>query len=160
MTANSDLIIYQENELYGLKDCNDNVIISPQYKEMYPFSCGLALVKNNKSQLGYINKENKLIVPFDLYSWCDPQFVCGYARVVRYNTISGKDEWGIIDTDGNVIVPIKYDKIWSLNESYLHSVKAFIENKEVLINLCIFPKRVVFSGLKYIATYTITRWLN
>ena len=25
MTANSDLIIYQENELYGLKDCNDNV---------------------------------------------------------------------------------------------------------------------------------------
>ena len=28
MTANSDLIIYQENELYGLKDCNDNVIIS------------------------------------------------------------------------------------------------------------------------------------
>ena len=30
MTANSDLIIYQENELYGLKDCNDNVIISPQ----------------------------------------------------------------------------------------------------------------------------------
>lgn len=155
MTANSDLIIYQENELYGLKDCNGNVIISPQYKEMYPFSCGLALVKNNKSQLGYINKENKLIVPFDLYSWCDPQFVCGYARVVRYNTISEKDEWGIIDTDGNVIVPIKYDKIWSLNESYLHSVKAFIENKEVLINLCIFPKRVVFSGLKYIATYTI-----
>lgn len=65
MTANSDLIIYQENELYGLKDCNGNIIISPQYKEMYPFSCGLALVKNNKSQLGYINKENKLIVPFD-----------------------------------------------------------------------------------------------
>ena len=61
MTANSDLIIYQENELYGLKDCNGNVIISPQYKEMYPFSCGLALVKNNKSQLGYINKENKLM---------------------------------------------------------------------------------------------------
>ena len=155
MTANSDLIIYQENELYGLKDCNDNVIISPQYKEMHPFSCGLALVRNNKFQYGYINKDNKLIVPFDLYSWCDPQFVCGYARVVRYNTISRKDEWGIIDTDGNIIVPIKYDKIWSLSESYLHSVKAFIENKEVLINLCVFSKRVVFSGLKYIATYTI-----
>ena len=54
MTANSDLIIYQENELYGLKDCNDNVIISPQYKEMYPFSCGLALVRNNKFQYRYI----------------------------------------------------------------------------------------------------------
>lgn len=155
MTANSDFIIYQENGLYGLKDCNDNVIISPQYKEMFPFSCGLALVRNNKFQYGYINKDNKLIVPFDLYSWCDPQFVCGYARVVRYNTIIGKDEWGIIDTNGNVIIPIKYDKIWSLNESYLHSVKAYIDNKEVLINLYAIPKCVIFDDLKYIATYTI-----
>lgn len=32
MTTYSDLIIYQENGLYGLKDCNGNVIISPQYK--------------------------------------------------------------------------------------------------------------------------------
>ena len=31
---------------------------------MYPFCCGLSLVINNKSQHGYINKENKLIVPF------------------------------------------------------------------------------------------------
>ena len=36
MTANSDLIIYQENELYGLKDCNGNIIISPQYKGKHP----------------------------------------------------------------------------------------------------------------------------
>ena len=155
MTTCSDLIIFQENGLYGLKDCNDNVIISPQYKKMYPFCCGLSLVINNKSQHGYINKENKLIVPFDLYSWCDPQFVCGYARVVRYNIIKEKDEWGIIDTEGNIIVPIKYDKIWTLNEEYLHSVKAFLDNKEVSINLYAIPKRVIFDDLKYIATYTI-----
>lgn len=155
MTTCSDLIIFQENGLYGLKDCNDNVIISPQYKKMYPFCCGLSLVINNKSQHGYINKENKLIVPFGLYSWCDPQFVCGYARVVRYNIIKEKDEWGIIDTEGNIIVPIKYDKIWTLNEEYLHSVKAFLDNKEVSINLYAIPKRVIFDDLKYIATYTI-----
>lgn len=155
MTTYSDLIIYQENGLYGLKDCNGNVIISPQYKEMYPFCCGLALVRNNKSQHGYINKENKLIVPFGLYSWCDPQFVCGYARVVRYNIIKEKDEWGIIDTEGNIIVPIIYDKIWALNEEYLHSVKAFLDNKEVSINLYAIPKCVIFDDLKYIATYTI-----
>ena len=155
MTTCSDLIIFQENGLYGLKDCNDNVIISPQYKKMYPFCCGLSLVINNKSQHGYINKENKLIVPFGLYSWCDPQFVCGYARVVRYNIIKEKDEWGIIDTEGNIIAPIKYDKIWTLNEEYLHSVKAFLDNKEVSINLYAIPKRVIFDDLKYIATYTI-----
>lgn len=155
MITHSDLVIYEENGLYGLKDGNDNVIISPQYKEMYPFSCGLALVRNNKSQHGYINKENKLIIPFGIYSWCDPQFVCGYARVVRYNIMKEKDEWGIIDTEGNIIVPIKYDKIWVLNESYLHSVKAFLDNQEILINLYTIPKHVVFNDLKYIATYTI-----
>ncbi len=155
MSINSNLIIYQENELYGLKDCNGNVIISPQYKEMHPFSCGLALVRNNQFQYGYINKENKTIVPFGLYSWCDPQFVCGYARVVRYNITKEKDEWGIIDTEGNIIVSIKYDKIWTLNERYLHSVKAFLDNKEESINLHTVPKRVVFDNLKYIATYTI-----
>lgn len=145
MITHSDLVIYEENGLYGLKDGNDNVIISPQYKEMYPFSCGLALVRNNKSQHGYINKENKLIIPFGIYSWCDPQFVCGYARVVRYNIMKEKDEWGIIDTEGNIIVPIKYDKIWVLNESYLHSVKAFLDNQEILINLYTIPKHVVFN---------------
>lgn len=155
MTTNSDLIIYQENELYGLKDSNDNIIIPPLYKEMYPFSYGLSLVKNNKFQNGYINKENKLIVPFGLYSWCDPQFICGYARVMRYNITKEKDEWGIIDTEGNIIVPIKYDKIWALNERYLHSIKGLINNRKILINLYTSSKHVVLNGLKYIATYTL-----
>lgn len=42
-----------------------------------------------------------------------------------------------------------------MNESYFHSVKAFLDDKEVLINLYAIPKCVIFDDLKYIATYTI-----
>lgn len=38
-------------------------------------------------------------------------------------------KWGIIDTLGNVIVPFKYDKIWTLKEEYLFSIKAFTNEK-------------------------------
>lgn len=155
MTTDFDLIIYQGNELYGLKDCNGNIIIFPQYTEIQPFSCGLSRVRDTEFHYSYINKNNEPIVPFGIYSWCDPQFVCGYARVVRYNIIKRKDEWGIIDTQANVIVPIQYDKIWPLNETYLHSVKAFGGNNKIDINLFTLPKRIIFDNLTYIATYTI-----
>lgn len=150
-----DYIIFKENGLFGAKNQNGEVIIPPQYMEMQPFSCGLSLVRNHQYQYAYIDITNRQVIPFGKYSWCDPQFVCGYARVVCYNITKGKNEWGIIDTEGNIIVPIKYDKIWVLNESYFHSVKAFLDDKEVLINLYAIPKCVIFDDLKYIATYTI-----
>lgn len=117
-----DYIIFQENGLFGAKNQRGEIIIQPQYMEMQPFSCGLSLVRNHQYQYAYIDINNKQVIPFGKYFWCDPQFTCGFARV-----IDGK--WGIIDTLGNVIVPFKYDKIWTLKEEYLFSIKAFINEK-------------------------------
>ena len=64
------------------------------------------------------------------YSWCDSQFVCGYARVVKYDVLEEKNKWGIIDTKGNIIIPLEYDKIWALKEGYLHEVKAIKGEEE------------------------------
>lgn len=150
-----DYIIYQENGLFGAKNQRGEVIIPPQYMEMYPFSCGLALVRNNKFQYGYINKDNKLIVPFDLYSWCDPQFTCGFSRVMEYFYLEEKNKWGIIDTLGNIVVPLKYDKIWAIKEEYLFSLKAFLGDKEERINLHQLGNKVIFDGLIYICTYSV-----
>ena len=106
-----DYIIFQENGLFGAKNQGGKVIITPQYTEMQPFSCGLSLVRNDQYQYAYINANNKQVIPFGEYSWCDPQFVCGYARVLD-------NFWGIIDTLGDIIVPLKYDKIWAIKEEY------------------------------------------
>lgn len=147
--------IYQENGLYGLKNDWGEVLISPQYREFYPFSCGLACVRNSDYQYAYIDCDNEPIVPFSKYIWIDPYFTCGYARVIQYSVLEDKQYWGIINTMGFIVVPCEYDNIWTLNEEYLDNLKAFKDNRECRINLRNADKKIVLDGLKYIKTYTI-----
>lgn len=150
-----DYIIFQENDLFGAKDQRGEVIIPPQYMEMQSFSCGLSLVRNHQYQYAYINKRNEQVISFGAYQWCDPLFVCGFARVMKYNFFSEKEEWGIIDTLGNIVVSLKYDKIWTIKEGCIFSIKAFINNKEEILNLHQLATKAIFDGLTYICTYSI-----
>lgn len=148
-----DYIIFQENGLFGAKNQGGKVIITPQYTEMQPFSCGLSLVRNDQYQYAYINANNKQVIPFGEYSWCDPQFVCGYARVLD-------NFWGIIDTLGNIIVPLKYDKIWTIKEEYIFSIKAFIGDEMQILNLHQLANKTIFDGLKYLKICSIEEFKN
>ena len=90
-----------------------------------------------------------IVIPFGVYSWCEPEFVCGYARVL-------KDKWGIINTRGDLVIPLKYDKIWALNEEYLCSIKAYVGEQEKNINLLkLTSNNMLLDGLIYIATYSV-----
>lgn len=108
--------IFQENGLFGAKDQNGIVVITPQYMEMQPFSCGLSLVRNHQYQYAYIDMLNRPIVPFGKYIWCDPLFTNNYARVKLNDNI----HWGIIDTLGKIIIypnleyiaPLEIFKTW------------------------------------------------
>lgn len=147
--------IYQENDLYGLKsDCGD-IIITPQYRDFYPFSCGLACVRNPQYQYAYIDTNNVAIIPFGKYIWVDPYFTCGYARVKGYSDVEKRELWGIINTLGMLIVPLHYDNIWTINEKYIDNLKAYKNGKECRINLRTGEKHLVLNGLRYIKTYTI-----
>lgn len=150
-------ICQDDNGLYGAKNCKGDIVVPFLYKEMYPFSCGLSMVRNQNYGYAYINQYNQQVIPFGKYSWCDGQFVCGYARVVKYDVLEEKNKWGIIDTKGNIIIPLEYDKIWALKEGYLHEVKAIKGEEELKINLALIAAKsgVLFDGLSYIATYTI-----
>lgn len=150
-----DYIIFQENGLFGAKNQRGEIIISPQYMEMQPFCCGLSLVRNNQYQYAYINRRNEQVIPFATYQWCDPLFVCGFARVMIYNFFSEKEKWGIIDTLGNIVVPLRYNKIWAIKEEYIFSIKAFINDKEEILNLHQLATKVIFDGLTYICTYSV-----
>lgn len=147
--------IYQENGLYGLKNDCGEVVISPQYIEFYPFSCGLACVQNIQYQYSYIDINNVAVIPFDRYIWIDHRFTCGYARVIQYNVIEDKQYWGIINTMGFIVVPCEYDNIWSLNEKYLDNLKAVKNSKQCRINLNEIDKSIILDGLKYIKTFSI-----
>ncbi|MFA4181993.1 WG repeat-containing protein [Xylanibacter rodentium] len=145
------------NGLFGAKNSKGDIVIPFLYKEMYSFSCGLSMVRSQKYEYGYINQYNQHVVPFGKYVWCDSQFVCGYARVLKYDIFEEKNKWGIIDTKGNIIIPLEYDRIWALKEGYLHDIKAFKGEEEFKINLVLRSSKlgVLFDGLSYIATYSV-----
>lgn len=155
MSPRQIMEIFQQNGLYGLKNDCGEVIIAPQYREFYPYSCGLACVRNVQYQYAYIDINTIAVVPFGKYIWIDPCFMCGYARVIRYSVLEDKQYWGIINTMGFSVVPCEYDNIWNLNEEYLDNLKAVKKSKECRINLREAGKKIVLDGLKYIRTYTI-----
>lgn len=149
-----DYIIFQENGLYGAKDQLGNMVIEPQYKEMNPFNCGLSLVRDEKMRYSYVNPLNKPLFPFGLYAWCDNVFCCGFARVMRCNKQNEK-QWGIINAYGDVVLPLKYDNIWTLDEEYIHSIKVSINGKEHSIDASTLIKENTLTGLIFIKTYTV-----
>lgn len=103
---------------------------------------------------GAKNQRGEVVIP-PQYNWFDPQFICGFARVMKFSYIEEKNQWGIIDTLGNIVVPLKYDKIWAIKEEYLFSLKAFLGDKEERINLHQLGYKVIFDGLTYICTYSV-----
>ena len=149
-----DYIIFQEDGLFGAKNQNGEVVIPPQYKEMQPFSCGLSLVRNHHYLYAYIDISNNQVVPFGKYGWCDPQFTCGFSRVMVYDYLEERKKWGVIDTLGMIVVPLKYDKIWALKEEYLFSIKAYIGDTEERLNLQQLADRFILDGLTYLCTYS------
>ena len=128
-----DYIIFQRNGLFGAKDQMGNVVIKPQYKEMNPFSCGLSLVQDDKLRYTYINPQNKILFPFGHYAWCDPIFVSGVARVMRYEAETNKEPWGIINRYGQIIVSLSFDSIQPICS--LNNVKASQKGEDRIINL-------------------------
>ena len=92
-------------------------------------------MRDAQYRYAYINVSNVAIVPFGKYTWIDSEFVCGCARVAEWIPSLGDEKWGIIDTSGNIVVPLEYDKIWVIKEKYISSVKAFVGDKEKELNL-------------------------
>ena len=58
------LVRFVENQKFGYKDIQGNVVIRPQYFEATDFSEGLACVKKGKSSLwGYIDTSGRTAIP-------------------------------------------------------------------------------------------------
>lgn len=85
------------------------------YISLYPFSEGLAAVKNQDEKIGFIDKTGALVIPcaFDASSdFCD-----GLCPVQK----DGK--WGYIDKSGNVVIPFEYDDAYGAGSGLASVVK-------------------------------------
>lgn len=65
------------------------------------------------------NRQGEVIVPEGVYDYIDG-FTKGYARVKIARATNGSllfaNKWGIINTKGEVVLPVEYDNIWNFHE--------------------------------------------
>ncbi len=79
------------------------------------------VVQNDKFLYGVTDNDGKVIVPFGKYGWISG-FDHGLARVKSIFGQVGIDletgavenpKWGIIDMQGNEVLPVEYDEVWN-----------------------------------------------
>ncbi|MBR6432447.1 MAG: WG repeat-containing protein, partial [Muribaculaceae bacterium] len=138
------LLKVKEKGMYGIYETTgkNKKIVSPQFEEILPFSNGLAPARE-KGKWGYINEKGKQVIDF-IYTSAEPFNEDGIAvvglgnnlklidvnrnflGVNEYNEIGDfKDgiakvkrngKYGYINTQGEEIIPCKYDRIEAFNE--------------------------------------------
>lgn len=116
--------------LWGYIDTEGNVVIEPQFFEVYPFSKGLAAVKGSDGKWDFIDKTGKEVISGN-YNWIHQRYKLDglkpeldfYLNGLYENTFTAKgflngealvrtdDGFQIIDAKGNVIKELNYNDI-------------------------------------------------
>lgn len=103
--------MYKENNLYGLKDINYNIIVKPEYNTFLGFSEGLALVINDSFN-GYIDTNGKKVIRLGKHyyggSFQNGSASFGVTRCINNNFIF---KTGRIDRFGKIVIPPKYNRV-------------------------------------------------
>ncbi len=96
---------------WGLVDSKGNIILEPEYKQIGVSDDNRILtIQHMDSQYEVISVDGKVIVPKGTYSWIDT-FDGGLTRV--YIGGCENKKWGIIDSTGNIVLPLHYSNIWN-----------------------------------------------
>lgn len=102
------------NGLWGYVDRSGEYVIESSYYEAYPFSEGLAAVKNKNGKLDFIDKTGKIVFSSDYtrissrYNGALKGFLRGYAVVSFHNNNVGEFGFSLIDKTGKVIAKDDY----------------------------------------------------
>ena len=104
--------------MYGLINYKGETIFEPSFYSLLPAigNKKLFTVQNNHFEYAVLNIDGTEVVPFGKYSWIDG-FDNGLARVRIGNVTNGQiqngSKWGLIDENGNEVLPLEYNDIWT-----------------------------------------------
>ena len=103
----AELVVYRDNDKYGYKDANGNIIIKAKYIAAFPFNDDLALVVTKKldhsENWHYIDVKGNTKLKSHCYR--ADSFSEGYAAVIPEEGA----HWGYIDKTGEIVIPPQYD---------------------------------------------------
>lgn len=108
--------IFEENELWGLKDKDGNVLLSPQFDEFYSFGPEDLAVVSKNGKYGYVDTTGRIVVPLTWDDAFDFEY-SGFAVVVS------EEKRGLINTKGDQVTPLIYDDLNTLNEGNYFNAK-------------------------------------
>ncbi len=111
------LACMEKDGKYGFIDKNGKTIIAFRDNYMRNFEEGLAPIEDDNGY-GYINKEGVIVIPplFYAYRGGYETFKNGYATVMMNDNNS---KWGLIDKNGNVVLPFKYESLHMLSDNII-----------------------------------------
>lgn len=98
-----DLTTFSQNERWGFKDKNDNIIVEPIYKKLIRLGDSSWIVQNKRNKFGLIDNCGNAIVPIK-YNHAD-------RLVTKFAKFGNTYDYGVYDEYGNTIVEPKFSKI-------------------------------------------------
>ena len=126
--------------MYGLINFKGETIFEPSFYRLIPAIGNKKLYTVQDKNLGYavLNIDGTEVVPYGKYSYIDG-FDKGLARVKIGNVTNGQKEngnkWGLINENGDEVLPIEYDDMWSFygkNRATVRVVKGDVAQNIVL----------------------------
>lgn len=98
-----DLTTFSQNERWGFKDKNGNIIVESLYKKLIRLGDSSWIVQNKKNKFGLIDNCGNVIVPIK-YNHAD-------RLVTKFAKFGNTYDYGVYDEYGNTIVEPKFSKI-------------------------------------------------
>lgn len=98
-----DLTTFSQNERWGFKDKNGNIIVEPIYKKLIRLGDSSWIVQNKRNKFGLIDNFGNVIVPIK-YNHAD-------RLVTKFAKFGNTYDYGVYDEYGNTIVEPKFSKI-------------------------------------------------
>lgn len=126
--------------MYGLINYKGETIFEPSFYSLIPAIGNKKLYTVQDKNLGYavLNIDGTEVVPYGKYNYIDG-FDKGLARVKIGNVTNGQKEngnkWGLINENGDEVLPIEYDDMWSFygkNRATVRVVKGDVAQNIVL----------------------------
>lgn len=150
--------------MYGLINYKGETIFDPSFFSLIPAIGNKKLYTVQDKNLGYavLNIDGTEVVPYGKYSYIDG-FDKGLARVKIGNVTNGQkdngNKWGLINENGDEVLPIEYDDMWSFygkNRATVRVVKGDVAQNIVLseiLGVVEDQKNGSFSNNYYVDDY-------
>ena len=111
-SSDANLLSYKDGEYFGYIDREGHIIIPNHFYFAHDFSEGLAFVKDENGQMGFINEEGEWV--FAWGEWIGAgDFHEGLSFVVNNDQM-----WGYIDNAGNLAIPCQWKCADDFSEGY------------------------------------------